>query len=87
VENELDELQVESCGDKCEHGVRIAKGDPAGFARYCTACAPGSARIMVPQRRVVDVAMPERDVDAAEYLESPVWERLQDAERMESVCL
>lgn len=82
---DFQELEVEACCDKCEHGVRIAKGDT--FARYCTGCNPGSARIMVPHRRVVDVDPPEHDVDAAEYLEAPVWERLEAAERMETMTL
>jgi hypothetical protein len=42
---------------------------------------------MVPQRRVVEVDPPERLRDAAEYLDAPVWERLEMAEKMEGMCL
>lgn len=73
-----------ACEEKCEHGVRKAKGD--ALAIYCSGCNPGFARIMAPAKRVPELQHRERTIDALEYLEAPVWERLVDAERMEAMC-
>lgn len=68
--------------DKCDHGVYIAKGDTT--ARYCSACSPGRG-IIFRQDRVVEVTRPERDMDAADFMSLPIWERLEAANRMEAL--
>lgn len=67
---------------KCEHGVRIAKGD--SIATYCTGCNPGYARILT-QSRVPQVKHNERTLDAAEYAEQPLSERLAFAAQLEDI--
>lgn len=68
--------------DKCQHGVYIPRG--YSFAPYCTGCAPGRGIISQPDRSY-NMIRPERQVDASEYLHSPIYERLKDAERMFSL--
>ena len=67
---------------KCEHGVRIAKGDSA--AVYCSGCTPGHGRIM-SKSRVAQVTHNERTLDAAEYAEQPLSERFAFAAQMEDI--
>lgn len=69
--------------EKCEHGCYIAKGDTT--AKYCSGCNPDYGRIMVPAKRVPELHHRERTLDASEYLDSPVWARLEDASRMEAM--
>jgi hypothetical protein len=89
---ELEQELAEAVGEgtvegpitKCEHGVYIAPGDYN--ARYCTGCNPGSAHLFTSGiHPLLDVMKPEPVVDAADYMNQPVWERLNDAERLESL--
>lgn len=70
----LEELEAIAAGEKCEHGVRIAKGD--SFARYCSGCNPQSSRILAPRKHVPEVRHEERELDAAEFVDLPVGERI-----------
>lgn len=71
---------TEHSDSKCPHGVYVAKGD--SYARYCTACNPGHGRIMAPLKRVALPSRVERTLDAAEYFELPLSERLALAEQL-----
>jgi len=68
-------------GNKCPHGVYIARGD--SVALYCTACSPGHGRIFTKQARVPQVTHAERTLDTAEYFEQPLSERLAFAAQLE----
>ena len=68
---------------KCEHGIYVVPGETA--ARYCTGCVPGSSSIIAGLHTEHEILRPERVIDAADYISQPVWERLAEAERMESL--
>lgn len=75
---------VPTAGDKCEHGVRIAKGD--AVAQYCTGCNPASGRIYFAGRRPrIEGIITERVIDTVEYYEQPLSERMAESERMEAL--
>ena len=69
-----DDIVVAMQPTHCPHGVYIAKGDTT--AQYCTACNPGSGRIIVATRHIPEVKHAERELDAAEYMELPLHARL-----------
>lgn len=69
----------------CSHGVYIAKGDST--ALYCTACNPGSGRIIVPLRHVPEVKHTEHEPDVAEYMGMPLHARLTAGESFSSMEL
>jgi len=88
LEQELNEAvgegTVEGPITKCEHGVYITPGDTK--AAYCSGCNPDATRLFTSgSHSQLDVMTPERVVDAADYLSQPIWERLNDAERMEGL--
>jgi hypothetical protein len=60
---------------KCEHGIYIPKGDV--LAHYCTACSPGSSRIIVAWRPVVEKVKLEHVIDTVAYFDRPLGERLE----------
>lgn len=80
---QVSELQIEvSAGPvvKCAHGIYIAAGDEV--ARHCGMCNPdaysdGILRAAMARRKPANRIYPETDtLDAAEYLEQSVGERL-----------
>jgi hypothetical protein len=75
---------IEPDSEKCDHGVYIAPGD--NNARYCTGCNPGVG-IIAPRWNGlsdgVQCTRSEPELDSAEYMNLPVWARLDDANHME----
>jgi len=61
----------------------IAEGDAT--AVYCSGCNPSKAGIMVPSPHGLGVIRPERILDVADYMNQPISERLEDANRTEAL--
>jgi hypothetical protein len=71
--------------NRCEHGNYIPKGDTKSPS--CTGCNTASAGILVQQHRRFDGVPPERVLDAAEYAQQSMTDRLTDAAAMEMMTL
>lgn len=68
--------------NRCDHGNYIPQGDTK--SPNCTGCTPPSVGILkVNRHRKLDVIIPERMLDSADYFEQPVTDRLADAFNMQ----
>jgi hypothetical protein len=71
--------------NRCDHGNYIPKGDT--LAPNCSGCGTAILGIFARQRSRVDVILPEKLYDVAEYIERPLSDRFDDAVAMESTTL
>ena len=69
----------------CEHHMYIPAGVFDGKSPSCSGCHPESAHIVPCKFRSIGVIMPEVTLDAVDYMNGSVSERLADAKSMEEI--
>jgi hypothetical protein len=70
---------------RCEHGIYIPKGVFDGTSPSCSGCHPENAYILSSVRRhSLGVIMPERELDAADYMSQSAGARLSDTYQTEA---
>ncbi len=69
--------------NRCPHGNYIPSGDTV--APNCSGCGTSSMGIIAGHRRPLGVIMPDKVLDAAEYNDASISDRLEAAAAMENV--